>query len=149
MKKLFLIGLLLLFWGMLYATQSIADRYEASSVVLKNTKTVVITDTVVHNDTMWCTELNISKFPGEFYSIGYDIDAISAGTIAGEILIRQGNEKGNLQVYTTLVTLSTEVDMSKTITTDVEPMTWLQLGVTNTDNSASIEVDYLSITKTE
>lgn len=149
MKKLFLISLLLLFVGMGYATQSTTDRYEASGVVLKNTKTVVITDTVVHNDTMWCTELNISKYPGEFYSIGYDIDAISAGTIAGEILIRQGNEKGNLQVYTTLVTLSAAVDMSTTVTTDVEPMTWLQLGVTNTDNSASIEVDYLSITKTE
>jgi len=139
----------LMSWVMLYATQSTADRYVPQGEVLKNTNTVVIVDTVVHNDTMWCTQLNISKYPGEFYSIGFDIDAIAAGTIAGEILMRQGNEKGNPQVYTSLFALSAAVDTTLDITTDVLPMTWLQLGVTNTDNTASIEVDYLNINKTQ
>lgn len=148
MKKLFLISLMLLFSGLTYATDSKADRYIPQGEVLKHTKTLVLNDTVRDNDTMWCTELNISNYSGEFYSIGFDIDAINT-TVAGEILIRQGNEKGNLQFYTSLFALSAAVDTTLDITTDVQPMVWLQVGITDTDDTDSLEVDYLSINKTQ
>lgn len=148
MKKTLTIGMILLLFTLVYATESIADRYVPQGEVLVNTKTLVLNDTTRDNDTMWCTELNISKHPGEFYSIGFDIDAINT-TVAGEILMRQGNEKGNLQFYTSLFTLSDEVDTTLDITTDVLPMTWLQIGVTDTDNTDSLEVDYLNINKTQ
>ena len=150
MKKLFLIGLLLPF-VLVNATQSTVNRYDGSGDVLKHTKTLILNDTIPDNDTSWCTELNINLNPGEWYSIGFDIDSLTGGNsaISGEVLIRQGDESGNLQVYTSIYTLSDEIDTSLNISNLVEPMTFMQVGVANTHATDTIWCRYLGTGKTQ
>jgi len=151
MKRVIPISIILLLFVFVYATQSTVNRYVGSGEVLKNTKTLILNDTIPDNDTSWCTVLNINQYPGEWYSIGFDIDSLTGGNsaISGEVLIRQGNEKGNLQVYTSLYTLSDEIDTTLHISNQVDPMTFMQVGVANTHATDTIWCRYLGVGKTE
>lgn len=144
MKRIIYITLCMLI-AIAFATQSKSDRYQPNGEILipGATKIFIIDDTLPKQDTIWTSEIYLgSGFEGNF-SISFDLDALNSA-VTGSVLMRQGNERGNLGYKTTLFTYSAAVDTTIVIGSYVAEMYVIQFGFSNTSATDSIYIDNFS-----